>query len=262
MGFGGVLLFALSMRPAVARPAWAPMRRPLTAGTVCLVIYPLCFYGAMHYAGVALGTAINIGSSPIMAMGIEAAIGRGRPTPRKLVAAGLSIIGLALLTLSTSSGDAPNPALGVALGLIAGFTYAGYTAAAHTMIGSGWPSVVAMGRMFGLAALVLVPFFFITSGPILTHASGWGAMVYLAVIPMGLAYVLFGYGLTSTPASTAVTLTLIEPVVASTLAVLIIGESLALIGWLGLLLVLVGVFILGRADENAARAEPDVTPLP
>jgi DME family drug/metabolite transporter len=51
------------------------------------------------------------------------------------------------------------------------------------------------------------------------------------------------------PASRAAVFTLFEPVVAVILAVVVVGEVLMPMGWLGLVVVLVGLGILSR--ENA-----------
>ncbi len=71
-----------------------------------------------------------------------------------------------------------------------------------------------------------------------------GIVGYLALGPMFAAYLFFGAGLRSTSSSTATTLTLIEPFVATILAIVVVGERLAVIGWAGLVLILVGVTVM------------------
>jgi DME family drug/metabolite transporter len=61
----------------------------------------------------------------------------------------------------------------------------------------------------------------------------------MAVVPMFLGYLLFGYGLKQLEASTATLLTLLEPIVATLLAVVILGEIFVFWGWLGMGLILV-----------------------
>jgi DME family drug/metabolite transporter len=60
----------------------------------------------------------------------------------------------------------------------------------------------------------------------------------MAIVPMFLGYVCFGIGLARIPASMATTITLIEPVVAAILAIIIVGERLPLMGWFGVVLVI------------------------
>lgn len=52
------------------------------------------------------------------------------------------------------------------------------------------------------------------------------------------------------------TITLIEPVVATALAVLIVGERLNLAGWLGLGLILLGVTLLVSARQPGKVESP------
>jgi DME family drug/metabolite transporter len=60
----------------------------------------------------------------------------------------------------------------------------------------------------------------------------------MAIIPMFLGYVLFGYGLNYVEASQATLLTLLEPALATVMAVLIVGEKFSIIGWVGIALIL------------------------
>ena len=56
---------------------------------------------------------------------------------------------------------------------------------------------------------------------------------------MFIGYLLFGFGLNYVDASKATLITLIEPVIATVLAVLIVGEQFTGIGAVGILLVMV-----------------------
>lgn len=59
----------------------------------------------------------------------------------------------------------------------------------------------------------------------------------MALVPMFIGYICYGYGLARITASMATTITLIEPVVAAILAVIIVGERLPVMGWVGIGLV-------------------------
>lgn len=54
---------------------------------------------------------------------------------------------------------------------------------------------------------------------------------------MFLGYLAFGFGLARVQASMATVITLLEPVVAAILAVVIVGERLPALGWIGVALV-------------------------
>ena len=104
-----------------------------------------------------------------------------------------------------------------------------------------------MGGMFGVGALALAPVLLVFGAPLLQSWPSVGIAAYLAVGPMFVAYLLFGVGMRSLRSSTATTITLLEPFVATVLAVLIVGERLDLAGWIGLALILVAVTVLATA---------------
>jgi DME family drug/metabolite transporter len=73
---------------------------------------------------------------------------------------------------------------------------------------------------------------------------------------MFLAYLLFGYGLRTIRSSSATTLTLLEPVVATLLAVAVVGERPGPVAWTGLALIVLGITVLVAARRRAAGASP------
>jgi drug/metabolite transporter, DME family len=76
---------------------------------------------------------------------------------------------------------------------------------------------------------------------------------YLAVLPMAGAYLLFGYGLRRMTASTATTLALAEPIVATLLAVLVLGEHLAAQAWIGLAVIGIGLVFAAALERRLTR---------
>jgi DME family drug/metabolite transporter len=66
---------------------------------------------------------------------------------------------------------------------------------------------------------------------------------------MFVAYLLFGIGMRTLRPSTATTITLLEPFVATVLAVLVVGERLEPVGWVGLGLILTAVTVLATARQ-------------
>jgi len=72
--------------------------------------------------------------------------------------------------------------------------------------------------------------------------------------PMFLAYVLFARSLRELRSSTVTVMTLLEPLVATLLAVAVVGERLEAAGWVGLALILVGVTVLSTARHPRQMA--------
>jgi DME family drug/metabolite transporter len=69
-------------------------------------------------------------------------------------------------------------------------------------------------------------------------------LVYLGVFTMALAYGLFYAGLRTTPQSSAVIATLLEPVTAAVAAAIMLGERLSPAAVLGSLMILGAVVLL------------------
>ena len=140
----------------------------------------------------------------------------------------------------------------VLLGLAAGLAYALHTYCSSRAIGLGQAPRGVMGGMFGLGAVALLPVLLVFGAPLLQSGQTVGIAAYLALGPMFLAYLLFGVGMRTLRSSTATTITLLEPFVATILAVLVVGERLELVGWVGLGLILVSVTVLAAARSPAS----------
>ncbi|MFE5207351.1 DMT family transporter [Streptomyces sp. NPDC056600] len=254
MGLGG-LLQALVAAPRIRRESADLRGHPgvVLLGALSVGAYPLAFYTSMHLAGVAVGTVVSIGSAPLASALIERVADGRRLTRRWTAAAALGLSGTVLLCAAQAADSGPGHAgagstganvLGIGLGLAAGLTYALYSWAAHRLISRGVTSGAAMGAVFGLGGLLLMPVLLATGAPLLASWSNAAVGTYMALVPMFLGYVLFGRGLSHVPASTATTLSLLEPAVAALLAVLVVGERLPAPGWTGILLVVACLAVL------------------
>ncbi|CAL9335853.1 hypothetical protein SUDANB58_00164 [Streptomyces sp. enrichment culture] len=262
MGVGG-LLQALVAASRIRReaPRLRAQRGVVLLGALSVGAYPLAFYSSMHLAGVAAGTVVSIGSAPLASTLIERVVDGRRLTRRWMAGAALGLSGTVLLCAAEAGGARSGPGarsagetvLGVGLGLVAGLTYALYSWAAHRLIDRGVTSGAAMGTVFGIGGLLLMPVLLATGAPLLASWSNAAVGAYMAVVPMFTGYVLFGWGLAHVPASTATTLSLLEPAVAAVLAVLVVGERLPLPGWAGIALVVGCLAVLTTPTRTGRR---------
>ncbi|MFP3366144.1 EamA family transporter, partial [Pseudoalteromonas sp. SIMBA_148] len=112
---------------------------------------------------------------------------------------------------------------GIVLGIIAGTTYAAYSLIARLMMDHGTHARAAMGSLFGVAGIALIAglgLSMLVADPRLFATPGnTSVALYMALVPMFLGYIAFGYGLKTVAASKAPLLTLFEPLVAALLAV-------------------------------------------
>ncbi|MGF6156196.1 DME family drug/metabolite transporter [Ensifer sp. KUDG1] len=250
MGLGGLLLALTALRSIVKSRAKLTAQWPmLLLGSLSVAIYPLAFYSSMHLAGVAIGTVISIGSAPLAASLIERFFDGQKLTTRWLLGAAAGLGGAVLLTFSEShgSGGAADPTAvlyGILLGLVSGLLYALYSWVARRLMQAGIPPRAAMGSIFGIGGMALLPVLLFTGAPLLASTTNIAVGIYMALVPVLVAYVLFAYGLARVSATMATTLSLLEPVIAAVLAVIIVGERLPAEGWAGIGLIVGSLFIL------------------
>ncbi len=257
MMFGGILLFSISARVAIAAIRDAATRRWLLVGGIGVIVYPLAFYSSMDLAGVAIGNVVSLGTGPVFAAILEWAFERRRPSAVWVACTTAALAGILLLswgsdrlTGALSRSSSQDTVAGIVLGLLAGLAYALYTYSSSRAIRAGATSSAVMGAMFGIGAVALAPILALLGGPLLQSAQTVGIAAYLALGPMFVAYVFFGIAMRTLRSSTATSITLLEPFVATILAVVVVGERLLASGWVGLALILASVLVLATARHN------------
>jgi len=258
MGIGGFIQAVLS---------WSSIRHhfnqimvfklALTISCAALAVYPLAFYTSMKLSGVAVGTVISIASAPFFTVLIGCLFSKNnRISIQWWFSFAFGSVGIIMLVMAKSSGavesDHYSYLLGIVLGLIAGLSYAIYSWVAKRMIDDGIKSQAAIGSIFAGGALLLLPSLAFTGDNLFSDITNASVSIYMAIIPMCLGYLAFGYGLRHVDVSSANLLTLFEPVVAAVLAVWIVGEKIAVSGWVGI--GLIGVcLILQTLDKDLSK---------
>ncbi|MWP61650.1 DMT family transporter [Gilliamella sp. Pas-s25] len=241
MGIGGILQCVLAIPQIIKeRDLLTQHIYFLIVGAVAVMIYPLAFYSSMRLSGVTIGTVVSIGSAPILSAIIEYVKGDFHLTKRWLIGAMFGILGMILLSFAENHSttiENNHIIFGILLGLIAGFTYALYSWSARQLMLKTISTTSAMGATFGCGGILLIPVMVLTGSGLFDSLTNISVCVYMALIPMFLGYLCYGYGLSKISASSAITISLLEPVIAAILAMLIIGEKMSLVGWLGVVLI-------------------------
>jgi DME family drug/metabolite transporter len=229
LAIGAAGLWAVAGRPA----EWARSSRWwVVVGAVAMAGYQLCFFAGVRLTGVALGTVLAIGSGPLFTAVIDRLISGTIPGRRWWVATGVAVAGLMLIAGPTGAGS---PA-GVALSLGAGACYAMFAVAGKRTV-AAVPPGPAMALTFGLAALMLLPLLAVADLSLLATGRGSAVAIWLGVGATSTAYLSYGHGLETTPVTTASTLSLAEPVVATLLGTIVLSERPHPIAWVGMALV-------------------------
>lgn len=254
MGVGGLLQGLIVIHNIIAeRKLLFTHWRYLCCGALAVFIYPLAFYTSMHLSGVTIGTVISIGSAPILSAIIEYYYDDYHVTKQWLFGAFIGLVGIFFLCLTDSHQpevQSHYSYIGLLLGFVAGLTYALYSWTARKLMCSGITTKSAMGATFGCGGLLLVPVLCVTSAELFSSYHNFMVGTYMALVPMFLGYLCYGYGLSKITTSMATTITLAEPVVAALLALFIVGEQLPLLGWIGIILIICCLILITLPERN------------
>ncbi|ENH95835.1 hypothetical protein J416_14021 [Gracilibacillus halophilus YIM-C55.5] len=209
--------------------------------TVAMAAYQPLFFSGVAVTGVAVGTVVAIGSAPILTGLLEWFMYRTIPDRRWWLATLFAIMGCTLL-VSTDKDVTISP-LGIAMSLGAGFSFSLYTISSKNVL-TRISSEIVVAVVFTCAALMLSPLLFVYDFSWLLQINGWLVALHLGVVATALAYLLFSFGLVGAPASTAVTLSLAEPLTASVLSIIIVKETLTVQIWIGLFCMFIALLFL------------------
>jgi DME family drug/metabolite transporter len=236
----------LGWRPASRRPWPAVADLPLCAALgLAMAAYQVCYFRAVTLVGVAVAALLAICSAPLLIAVLAAVFLGERLTPVVRLSLGMAVAGTALLVVGPRGLDdiAGHFGLGALLALGAGVSYAVYAVAAKGLLARVAPLAVA-AITFTLAAVFLAPALLAEAAPARAVSAGWPLLVYLGVGPTAIAYALFTAGLRRVTATAAGIVSLLEPLTATTLGLLVFGERLGAVGLAGALLLLAALPLL------------------
>lgn len=248
LGIGGftLLIFVVLAKTLVWKEI--PWKAALVSAALMALFQPL-FFSSVQLTGIAIGTVASIGSAPVFSGLLEWLIMKRRPD-RVWAAATASAITGCLLLFSDKQAAVIDP-LGIALALGAGLSFAGYAISSKRVL-DRMDAVPAVAVIFSLGALALLPFLGMLDISYAANPENLAVIVYLGIGATSLSYILFSRGLKKIPSSSAVTLSLGEPLTAALLGVFIVGERLSAVSWAGVLLLLGGILILTFAKKKTA----------
>ncbi|MCA9894545.1 MAG: EamA family transporter [Anaerolineae bacterium] len=238
---GSIVLILLALGRRSFRPCSHWPILPTLMAIITTVLYQVCFFGGTSLTGVAVGTVVGIGATPIFAGLLEVIFLRQRLTGRWWAATVLAIIGCSLL-LATGETLTIDP-LGILLALGAGLSYATFTMVSKVVLEYQRPDAL-MAVVFGFSALLMSPLLLFNEIAWIATPDGRLVALYLGIVTIGVSYSLFGRGLRLVPAATAATLTLAEPMTAALLGIFLLKEMVPPLGMLGIVLIFLGLAML------------------
>jgi DME family drug/metabolite transporter len=240
----GARLAAGSLAPA-RDEAW----RWILMG-LCMAAYQAAYFTAVTLTGIAVTALIAICSAPLAIAALARGV-LGEPLgARTLAALGLGVGGTALLVggPAAAGADAARTAAGALLALGAGLAYAVYVVVAKAGLARTAPLPLTAAT-FAVAAVAMTPGLAWVPAPLAQAARGWPWLLYLGAVATAGAYALYAAGLRRVPAAAAGVVTLLEPLTATLLGVLVFGERLSAAGVVGAALLLAALTLLLRSGS-------------
>jgi drug/metabolite transporter, DME family len=246
VGFAG---FALLLAPRMlVRPSAGARSLGFFAayGILGYALFTLVFFAALERLDVSIAVAL-LYTAPAFVMLMSALLWREHVGPARLVALGLVLAGVILVTGAAGTllgGAATLPPIALALGVGAGATYGLYTMFSKVATHRYGPRA-SLFWSFAFAALALgiaaPPW-----APFLRAPEHAVALIALGIVPTLVPYALYLRGLRELPASTAAMLASVEPVIAALLAAVLLHERLDALQLAGMAMVVTAAVLLAR----------------
>lgn len=226
-------------------------------GLLTQALFNNCYIRAIASCGMSLGV-ILLYTSPVFVCVLSVLFFRERMTLRK----GISLtLNLASCVLVVTGGDFTSlhaPALGLLLGLAAGFLYSLMTIIGRIATGKQDPLLVTFyGLFFGFLFLTLMN----QPWEIVSESHSWRLWLYGALfglVPTAGSYLLYFQGLKgNVEVSRAPVISSVETVAAVLIGVLALGEDWGPVQMVGIIGVLLSIVIINFSPQ---RKEPQHEP--
>jgi drug/metabolite transporter (DMT)-like permease len=195
--------------------------------------------------------------APVFVYLVSFAFGLESPTVLKWAAIAVALLGVVLLTRIYDMGAGGITPMGVAAGLLSGFSYAAFIFGFKYAAPHGSPQAI-LSIAFAVLAVVLIWPGDPAQVVAVLSTPDWPLFAALGVLGGGLSFFLYIIGLKHTTPTVASIVAMVEPVTASLFGVLALNETLAGLQILGMALILVTATALSTASP--AGPPPPVRP--
>ena len=222
-------------------------------GAVCLGGLFSVYQGAVHAGGAALA-AILLYTAPVWVAVASWLLFKEQLSGGKILAIGISLAGVACISLSGSGGIVAVTPLAVILGLSSGVLYS-----VHFIFTKRYLERYSPFALYGFcmtaAAVACFPFVSLDLDRVF---SVWAPLLTVCVLCSYCAFWVYSEGIRRVDPTKAVVLATIEPMLATFVAWWWWDEFFAPAGWIGTALVMTAVFLIiidgSRAPARANKA--------
>lgn len=250
LAFGILMLRSHGRLPPIRR---ADLPRFLAAGLTGYTLYQLGFVLGLDRTSP-FSSSLLIAMVPFFTMVFLAL--RGERSPRHAwIGLAIGIAGVALFL--TDKVGSPGSLVGDALSLGAAVSFALYGLVNRPLVRDYPPEAyTAYALLAGTIPLLII------STPA-ALAQNWGAIslwgwvgiIYMVVLPVYVAYMLWNWAIARRGAATATSFSLLVPILSGILSVLLFSEAFSVVKLLGAACVLVGLLVIRRPAKPTEASE-------
>lgn len=244
LAFASLLLVPLSVRGwRRTRPTRASLAPALLAGGL-LGVHFATWLSSLAYTTVAASVTL-VTTTPLW-VALLAWLGGRRPRRGALLGIGVALVGGAIIGLGDLRGGS-DPLLGDLLALAGAIAAAGYFLAGRAAQRAGLGLNAYVGLAYGVAAVVLAPLPWVFGHPYFGWPPDtWAWILLMALAPQMIGHTGLNYAARHVDPTLVTTATLLEPVGASLLALVIFVEIPGPLVLLGAPVLLTGLALVIR----------------
>ena len=215
-------------------------KKPLAIVVLSVLFYQFFFFTATKQVGVAVGSVVAIGSTPIWAAIIAFLLFKTQPAKVWYPATAMAIGGVILINGTSFS---VSSLLSLAAPMSAGLCYAVEITYAQQLVKKLEPEPAMLLEMVLVSVLLLPVMAFVPVDWMFT-TRGILVSIGLGVFTAGIAFTCFVCGLKYTSSTTASTLALSEPLLAACMGIFLLNESVTWQSARGIMLLIASVGLL------------------
>jgi drug/metabolite transporter, DME family len=243
MTFGVFVLVGLLLRRPWPRITGRDLLAVAVMGAISIGIFHVSWVMAVTMIPVAVATVLNY-TAPAFVVLFAWLVWRETPTRRQTTALVLALAGILLVTGAYNLLDTRLNWPGLLVGLSTGITYGSFTLIGKHVL-KRYDALTVITYAFGFATLTL---FILRPGVLLDAGSlpagAWVGLIILVLVSTAGGFGLYTAGLKHLSASTASITATLEPVIAASLAFLLLGEIIEGLQIAGGVLVILAVILL------------------
>jgi drug/metabolite transporter (DMT)-like permease len=249
--FGAPVLFLLALRFDAMRPKGRDLITLAVLGFFGVFLNQLLFIIGLDHT-TATNASILMPSIPVFTVGIAMMLGIERLTLRRGIGIALAVAGALIMLRITRFSLSEDTVIGNVLVLVNCLSYSVFLVLARPVLLRIPPlTVIAWTFLFGGAGVLAVSAPTMLDTPLSTlPALAWVGIVYVVVFPTVVNYILNTWAIKRSSSTLVATYTTLQPVVATTLAVILLGEHVGLREVLGFVLIIAGLLWVSWRNEK------------